>query len=135
MKDDRGQVTPFVVVFVSVLLLFAGLVVDGGLVLAARLRATDEAQAAARAGAREADLDAYRATGEFTLDAPRATAAAHSYLRTIGQDGEVLVAGDTVTVSIVASQPTQILGIVGISDIRVRGRGVAQAQRGIRTRE
>jgi len=44
-------------------MLVAGLVIDGGLGLAAEVRATDEAQSAARAGAQAIDLAAYRQAG------------------------------------------------------------------------
>ena len=45
-RDERGQVTAFVVIFMAVLVLFAGLVIDGGYTLAAKRRAMNEAQAA-----------------------------------------------------------------------------------------
>ena len=45
--DEAGTVTAFVVIFSFALLLLAGLVIDGGLTLAARIEAIDEAQAAA----------------------------------------------------------------------------------------
>jgi len=69
-REESGQVTAFVVVFVAALLLMAGLVIDGGLALAAQVRAIDEAQAAARAGAQSLDLRAYRASNAVVLDRP-----------------------------------------------------------------
>ena len=44
------MVTAFVVIFTLALFLMAGLVLDGGLALAARVRAIDDAQAAAGPG-------------------------------------------------------------------------------------
>jgi hypothetical protein len=38
----------------------------------------------------------------------------------------VTVSGDTVTVTVTASQHTQLLGLVGISSLAVRGTGTAQ---------
>ena len=62
------MVTAFVVIFTFALLLLAGLVIDGGLTLAARVQAIDEAQAAARAGAQAIDLPLFRSTGQIVLD-------------------------------------------------------------------
>ena len=47
--DERGQVTAFVVVIIVALLAMAGLVIDGGSALAAKRRAINEADSAARA--------------------------------------------------------------------------------------
>ena len=63
-RGEDGTVTAFVVIFTLALILLAGLVVDGGLTLAARVQAIDEAQAAARAGAQAIDLAAYRVVQE-----------------------------------------------------------------------
>src|SRR5437870_10754247 len=87
--EESGQVTPFVVVFVAALLLMAGLVIDGGLALAAKVRAIDEAQAAARAGAQSLDLRAYRTRNTVVLDPVRAAAAARAYLAATGDSGQV----------------------------------------------
>ena len=43
------------------------------------------------------------------------------------------VSGDTVTVTITASQNTQLLGMVGISSLTVHGSGSAHPQRGVVT--
>ena len=82
--DDRGQVTAFVVVMVTALVLCAGLVIDGGLALSAKVQALDEAQSASRAGAEEINLAVYRATGTIVLDPSQATAAAEQYLASTG---------------------------------------------------
>lgn len=129
--DQNGRVTAFVVVIVTAILLFAGLVLDGGLVLAAKVRAVGEAQEAARAGAQEIDLTAYRADGTLRLAPQQATAAARSYLAAAGHTGTVSVAGNTVNVTVTVSQPTQLLGLIGIGSITVTATGQAQPQRGI----
>jgi hypothetical protein len=128
---ERGQVTAFVVVMVLALILCAGLVIDGGLTLAAKVRATDEAQAAARAGAEEIDLAAYRQSGAVVLDPIQATDTAEQYLASTGDHGQVAVAGDTVTVTVEATQPTQILGIAGLHSSTVSATANATAVRGI----
>ena len=134
-RDERGQVTAFVVVFAAALLLFAGLVIDGGLVLAAQRRATNEAEAAARAGAQAVDIPTYRASGEFVLDPTQAAADARAYLAEIGHEGNVSVNGDLVSVIIRLRQPMQILGLGGLRAVTVTGRGEARAERGVRAAE
>ncbi|MGB3441133.1 MAG: pilus assembly protein TadG-related protein [Actinophytocola sp.] len=123
--------TAFVVIIALAALLFAGLVLDGGLALAAKVRAMGEAQEAARAGAQEIDLAAYRADGTVRLVPPQASAAAHSYLAAAGHTGTVSVAGNTVNVTVSINQPTQLLGLASIGSITVTGTGQAQPQRGI----
>ncbi|GAA3235453.1 Tad domain-containing protein [Actinocorallia longicatena] len=61
---DRGTFSSFTVIFALAVLLFAGLLIDGGLAIHARQRAFDIAEQAARAGANEIDLDHLRETGE-----------------------------------------------------------------------
>jgi len=134
-QDERGQVTAFVVVFAAALLLFAGLVIDGGLVLAAQRLATNEAEAAARAGAQAVDIPTYRASGAFVLDPPVATANARAYLAESGHQGDVSVSGDRVVVTVRFRQPMQILGIGGLGAVTVTGRGEARAERGVASAE
>ncbi|MFB9617439.1 pilus assembly protein TadG-related protein [Kutzneria kofuensis] len=123
--------TAFVVVIAIAALLFAGLVLDGGLALAAKVRAIGEAQEAARAGAQEIDLTAYRADGTLRLVPQQASTAARNYLAAAGHTGTVSVAGNTVNVTVSITQPTQLLGLAGIGSITVTGAGQAQPQRGI----
>ncbi|MCE7011724.1 pilus assembly protein TadG-related protein [Kibdelosporangium philippinense] len=130
-EDQDGRVTAFVVIIVTAILLFAGLVLDGGLALAAKVRALGEAQEAARAGAQEIDLAAYRAEGTLRLVPHQASAAARNYLAAAGHTGIVSVAGNTVNVTVMVSQSTQLLGLVGIGSITVTATGQAQPQRGI----
>lgn len=141
-SDDSGRVTAFFVVLTTAVLLFAGLVLDGGLALAAKVRAIGAAQEAARAGAQAIDLGAYRTDGTLRLDPDRAAALARAYLadaaisRSHATGGgpdltvSVVVVGDTVTVTVAVSEPTQLLGLVGISSIRVSGTGSAHPDRG-----
>ena len=124
------MVTAFVVIFIFALLLMAGLVLDGGLTLAAKVQAIDEAQAAARAGAQAIDLPTYRATGQITLDPTEATADAEKFLAAAGHTGTVAVNGDVVTVRVSITQATQILDIAGIDHLTVTGTGTATAEQG-----
>jgi hypothetical protein len=129
--DQSGRVTAFVVIIVTAVLAFGGLVLDGGLALAAKVRALGEAQEAARAGAQEIDLAASRADGTLRLATHQASAAARNYLTAAGHTGTVSVAGNTVTVTVTISQPTQLLGLIGIGSLTVTGTGQAQPQRGL----
>jgi hypothetical protein len=126
---DSGQITAFVVVMATALILLAGLVLDGGLTLAARERALNLAQEAARAGAQGINLATYRQTGNLVLSAPLATADAQRYLASTGAQGTVQVTGNTVTVTI--TQPMQILDAAGLSAITVHASASAIPDRSI----
>jgi hypothetical protein len=134
-RGEDGTVTAFVVSFTLALILLAGLVVDGGLTLAARVQAIDEAQAAARAGAQAIDLAAYRADGPLTLQPDQARQAARDYLATTGHDGTVDVHDNEVDVTVHITQPMQILGIAGISTLTVTGHGSARPEHGVEAPE
>lgn len=124
------MVTAFVVIFVLALVAMAGLVLDGGLALAAKVQAIDDAQAAARAGAQAIDIPLYRSSGQVTLDPSQAIADSQHYLADIGRSGTVAVDGDRVSVTVHISQPTQILSVVGIGHLTVVGDGTATAEQG-----
>lgn len=132
---DDGQVSAFVVTITLALLALAGLGLDGGLALAAKVKANGHAEAAARAGAQALDLAQYRATGQLRLIPAQATAEALGYLGNVGASGTVTVSGDTVTVQVTTTQPTQLLGLVGVSSLQVHGEGTAHPQRGVTTAE
>ncbi|KAA2253306.1 hypothetical protein F0L68_33390 [Solihabitans fulvus] len=123
--------TAFVVVLTIGILALAGLTLDGGLALAAKVQAGGQAEAAARAGAQAIDLTAYRATGTLQLVPAQAVADAQSYLAGVGASGTVTVSGDTVTVAVTAVEHTQLLGMVGITSLTVHGQGSAHPQRGV----
>jgi hypothetical protein len=119
---ESGMVTAFVVVFTLALLVMAGLVLDGGLALSAKVQAIDDAQAAARAGAQAIDIPLYRSTGQITLDANEATADAEQYLAQSGHTGTVTVTGDQVSVT-VTHQPTHPAAVPGRHRPHHRHRG------------
>ncbi|MHB1927996.1 MAG: hypothetical protein ACYCUG_00925 [Acidimicrobiales bacterium] len=129
------MVTAFVVIFTLALLLLAGLVIDGGLTLAARVRAIDEAQAAARAGAQAINVPLFRATGQVTLNPDQAEAAARAYLTATGNPGTITVDGDQVAVAVTITQPMQILGLAGVGHLTVTGHGSAVAEHGVNAPE
>ncbi len=127
---ESGMVTAFVVIFTLALVLMAGLVLDGGLALAAKVQAIDDAQAAARSGAQAIDIPTYRASGQITLDPAQATADAERYLAAAGRTGTVSVSGEQVTVTVTITQPTQILDLAGIDHLTETGTGTATAEQG-----
>ena len=127
-EPESGMVTAFVVIFTLALIVMAGLVLDGGLALSAKVQAIDDAQAAARAGAQALNIPLYRSTGQITLDPAQATADAERYLANSGHSGTVQVTGEQVIVTVTISQPTQILSLAGIDHITVSGTGTATAE-------
>lgn len=131
IRDERGTVTAFVVIFTFALLLLAGLVIDGGLTLSAKVQAIDEAQAAARAGAQAINIPVFRSTGDVVLDPAAAAQAAEAYLAKTGHTGTVRVNGDNVTVTVSITQPMQILSIAGLGSLTVKGSGSAVAAHGV----
>lgn len=127
---------------ITSLMLFAGLVLDGGLALRGRVLAIDQAQEAARAGAQHIDLDVYRRRGVVVLDVVEARRAARSYLAAAdaldasgradaAAQAVVVVASDRVTVTVTRRQRTQLLTLIGMGSLRVSGVGTAVAAHGI----
>ena len=131
MRSERGSVTAFVTVFTVALLGVAGLVFDGGLILAAHSRAFNEAEAAARAGAQAVDVDSLRAGAGVQLDPSEAERRAIDYLTSIGREGTVEIEGDTVRVRLAFRQDLTILGAFGLGARTVEGEGVARSVRGV----
>ena len=132
--DDDGMVTAFVVSITAALLLFVGLVVDGGYLLAARREAIDEADGAARAAAQAIAIPA-RGSGTLSIDPARAQAAVDNFLAPTGHRGTVFVKGNRVVVTVSFSHRMVILGAGGLVARTVSGRGTADLVRGIRTGE
>lgn len=127
------MVTVFVVTMTMALLLFAGLVVDGGAVLAARRQAIDVAEQAALAGAQGIRVADVRGGLDPTLDPALAAAAAQAYLDEVGREGEVRVVDDDVEVTVSIERPMLILGLAGLGDVTVTGRANARNARGVTT--
>ncbi len=129
------MLTLFTCILTVAMLILIGLVVDGGYVLAARRRAIDEANGAARAGAEALAPSSYRTSGSLDLDPAAAAAAAQGYMAAAGHSGNVTVNGNDVTVTLDFDQPMSLLRIIGIDAVNVSGRGQAHSVRGIDTEE
>lgn len=131
-RGDQGTVTAFVVCFTVALIAMAGLVVDGGSILAARRHAFEDADAAARAGAQAIDEAALRNGQPVTLDPELARQLAQAQLDASGEIGTVDVAGDLVKVTVTREQDLSILGFAGIESVTIHATGTARPVRGVR---
>ncbi|MEO7556910.1 MAG: Tad domain-containing protein [Acidimicrobiales bacterium] len=126
----------FVTVLVIAIIFVAGLVLDGGNILAAQRQAGNEAESAARAGAQHLDVDALRSTNEHRLDEGAATAAVNDFVSNELGSGHHVVGTpsftcDTVTVTIEIDQRLLILGIAGLIPRPVSATATARIERGV----
>ena len=108
-RSERGSLSAFVAVVAVALVMVAGMVADGGGVVAAQVKARDLAASAARAGAQALDVDAARAGAGPFLDPARAEQVASAFLAAAGTTGEVVVEADAITVTVSLRQPMRIL--------------------------
>lgn len=121
-RGERGAVSVFVVGMAVVLLACAGLVVDGGGALNARMKLADDVEQAARAGAQELSLEALRNPdgGVVAVDSSAARARASQFISSRGYTvGAIAVQGDTVTVSASDTVDTVLLNLIGINDFDI----------------
>jgi Flp pilus assembly protein TadG len=130
-SKEAGQLSAFVAVLTLPLLLVAGLVVDGGGVLAAHQAAISTAFEAARAGAQAINLDVLRSSGAVVLDPDEARSEALGYLAAAGRTGTVSVVGDAVTVTVTLRHTLAVLSVLGIGPVTVSGTATATATQGI----
>ncbi|MFC5828624.1 pilus assembly protein TadG-related protein [Nonomuraea insulae] len=115
---ERGSITPYALVFITVLLLFVGLVVDVGNKLRAGWEAVGIAEEAARAGAGQIDRAAAYRGDELVVDRAAAVRAAQAYLSSSGHQGEVAVSGPaSVRVTVTVTKPTWLLHLVGLPEV------------------
>ena len=129
-RDEAGVVTVFVVALMAVFVALGGLVVDGGVMLGARRRAVNEAEAAARAGAQTLMPEAVRSGGS-DVDVAGAEDAVRRYVAATGHDARALVTAHTVEVTVSFRQPLLILGAFGLVSPVVHGTARAEAVRGV----
>lgn len=120
----------FTVLFSVVVFMLAGLLVDGGAAINARLRAADVAEQAARAGADKIDLDQLHATGEVRLlDEGQVCARADEIVAAQGGDGVVRgrcsVEQAQVTVTVSVRWEAFFLGALGFPGSEMNGEATA----------
>lgn len=128
-RGERGTATVFVVGMAAVLLASAGLVIDGGKAINARMKLADDVEQAARLGANQIDIAAVRANGGVVrLDPVAAQSEAQGYISSRGYDGTgVVVNGDAVTVGARDTVPTAMLQLVGVSSFDISATATARA--------
>ncbi|RLV56876.1 hypothetical protein D9V41_03645 [Aeromicrobium phragmitis] len=131
---ERGAATVFVVGMSIVLLVCAGLVVDGGMGIAARMRVADDAEQASRVAADSINLELLRETGEIAINPALARQRAESYLMDRGYSPgrfEVLPASDqSVRVEVRGTSETYLLKLIGINSYEVAARATSSPQTG-----
>jgi uncharacterized membrane protein len=130
---ERGTISVFVVVVTVALIAVAGLVLDGGRLLAARREAQDIAANAARAGAQALDEEHLRA-GRTVIDPTAGATAVARYLVQTPATGTSSISGDAVTVRV--QMPVRVLlPLTGTSQRTVTSSQRARAVQGVTTGE
>lgn len=127
---EQGSFTVFLAVLAVALFVLVGLVIDGGRAVAAQGAATGEAEQAARLGADQISVEAIR-SGVVSIDPAAATRVADAYLQAVGRPGVVTVVGQTVSVSVQSSDPTVILGMIGLEQIEISATASATNVHGV----
>jgi Putative Flp pilus-assembly TadE/G-like len=121
--DDRGSVTALVVGLVMTFIACAGLAVDGGRLISAKVRVSDRAENAARLGAQAVtDLR----LGVPVVEERRAIRIASDFLRSHGVSGRVEANRIEVCVAIRERVGMSLLGLVGVEAKAVEGRRCAR---------
>lgn len=129
-RPERGSVTAFVVVLTAAFIVGAGLVLDGGLALAGKITALDEAQQAARTAAHAVAQQPLR-DGQIAIDPARALANAQAYINATGDSGTITLDGTLIHARITHRQPTRILGLFGLRQITVTANATARVETGV----
>ena len=130
MRTESGSLSAFVAVVALSLSVLIGLVVDGVGAMAAREAAANVAEQAARMGAGQVSVEHLR-WGDVVADPVAADAAAQAYLQQNGYPGTASTTDGTVTVDVSVSEPTVILGLIGIDHIAVQASASATDVHGV----
>lgn len=108
---DRGSISALVVGLVMTFIACAGLAVDGGRMVAARIRVSDQAENAARTGAQA--LTDIR-LGVPRIEPRRATQLASAYLASLGARGAVRASDKEICVTVSESRSMTLLALIGV---------------------
>jgi Flp pilus assembly protein TadG len=111
--QEEGVVTAFVVGLLMTFIVCAGLGVDGGRLVAARLTLADHAENAARFAAQE--LVSLR-TGSPKIDQQAARRSAMQYFADNQLNGEVEVSAESVTITVSQTIEMSLLQLFGARD-------------------
>lgn len=122
-QRNSGSITVSVLGLVLSFMVSAGLALDGGRLVSARVAVADHAENAARIGAQQVGQ---MRSGRRLLQSGPARAAVLDYLRLQGLTGEIVVAGRIITVTTTMTQPTTFLRLVGIDSRTVTASRTAE---------
>lgn len=111
-NPERGSITAFVVVIAMTFIACAGLALDGGRLVAAKVELGDDAENAARVGAQE--ITSFR-SGNPKIDKPRAAEAAVRYLSEHDISGDVSIKDNEVTVHATRLVRMTLLSLFGVT--------------------
>jgi Putative Flp pilus-assembly TadE/G-like len=145
LRDDRGALSPFVVIFALTVFVLAGLVVDGGLAISKREQAADIAEQAARHAADQVSEEDLRA-GRVVIDQGACPGRALDIVAPLDRDGasvdddggpgcRVLQGGQSVRVRIKIRYEAALLSLVGVPEFTARAEAVARPAAGIVSEE
>jgi Flp pilus assembly protein TadG len=126
-RDEAGSVSALVVGLVMTFIACAGLAVDGGRMVAAKIQASDMAENAARTGAQA--LTGIR-LGVPRIEPRSARRLAAAYLSSVGAAGSVEASQQEVCVTIRKSKEMTLLSLVGVSPKTVVATRCARAIQG-----
>ncbi|WP_183101420.1 pilus assembly protein [Nocardioides pelophilus] len=129
-RDERGSASAFVVGLAISLVVVAGLVVDGGGALNARMTLADDVEAAAVAGAQATDVVRLREDStDLVIDPVAAEQRAREVLAGRGYEGiRVVATDDSVTVTARDSVPTKMLLLIGIGQFDIEATATSEAE-------
>ncbi len=121
--DDRGSITALVLGLVMTFVACAGLAVDGGRLVTAKVRASDRAENAARLGAQA--VTGLR-LGVPEVDERRAVRIAGEFLESFGASGNIEANRYEVCVTVREQVEMTVLGLVGVGSKSVGGHRCAR---------
>jgi hypothetical protein len=134
-RNQRGALSPAVVILAVMIFTLAGLVIDGGRQLGAKSRAVGYAQEAARAGAATIDLN----SPEAKIDVTKAGDAVAAFCAEVSaNDPAVTNCGTSqlddqhLQVKVRIDNKTTFLGMIGIQNLAANGVGEAHAEQGVK---
>ncbi len=133
VREESGSVAPLTAVMLLGLLAMTALVVDGGVLFAARRDLQGLADGAARAGAMAVDIDTLRQNELVRLDPGEAEKAARQYLSAAGFTGLSSIHADIlrVTVHLSDTRSTVMMGLLGVRTVGVEAHAMARPRTGI----
>ena len=125
-QRERGAASVWMVFGTVIVLAVAGLVYDGGALIATKRQTLNIAEQAARAGAQAIDTDVVMATGQVQLDLAVAVARAEAFLAENGWSGSASATATSVTVTVTRVETLAFLHTFGVGDRTVTGSATAE---------